>query len=466
VPLRVRLALFFALATAVLVAGGGTLAVARLHAALVASVDAGLRARADNLVEGVTAAGGTVDFQDTGPEGLIFPNETLGQVIGADGRVLQASDPAPPARLLDDAQLARARRRNLWLTTGGGRQARRLLAVPIGNGADGRVAVVGASLKGTDDAIGRVRTELVLGGIVLLALSAAGSWLLAGAALRPVERMRRQASEMSERTPSGGLDVPPTHDEIAALARTLNDLLARREEALALQREFVVDAGHELRTPLAILQAELELAGRPGRSHAELTAAVAAAAEETQRLAALAEDLLLLARGDGGRSFLDPRPCRLDAVVEEAVQAASGPAASSGVELRCHTGPGLEATVDARRVRQALDNLLDNALRFAPARTAVEVDLRGEGGLAVLEVADAGPGFPEDFLPHAFERFRRASNGRTREDGGTGLGLSIVAAIANAHGGRVVARNRSTGGAAVRIEVPLHGPVPGDDPKM
>jgi heavy metal sensor kinase len=465
VPIRVRLALLFALATAVLVGAGGTAFVLRLHQALVASVDAGLRVRADALVETLAPDGGGVDFQGNGPGGLIARTQALAQVIAPDGRLLESSDAAGGHRLLADAQLARALRHAVWATThtGADREPTRLLAVPVGRGQQLRVAVVGGSLEAAEDAIARVRTGLIGAGAALVVLAGAGAWLLARAALRPVDRMRRQAAEISEHDAEASLEVPGTGDEVAALARTLNALLDRLRSALARQRELIADAGHELRTPLAILRTELELAGRPGRSPAELADAVAAAAGESQRLAELAEDLLLLARRDHGHPLLQLRPTPLAPVVRASAEAASARAAARGVELRVGVDTDETVTADPRRVRQALDNLLDNALRFAPPGSAVDVGVHRNGEAAVIEVADRGPGFPEGFLPHAFERFRRADEARARPDGGTGLGLAIVAAIAQAHGGGASAANRPDGGAQVRLELPV---VPGGRPGL
>jgi hypothetical protein len=233
----------------------------------------------------------------------------------------------------------------------------------------------------------------------------------------------------------------------------MNELLGRLQRALRQERRLVADAGHELRTPLAILQVELELASRAGRSHEELTAAVTNAADETRRLARLAEGLLFLAGSDEGGVPLDRHHQPLEPVLTAAVEAARE-AASPAVWLRVEAEPDLAAPVDALRLRQAVDNLLHNAVRAAPPGSEVLIRAWMDGGAVHVEVSDQGPGFPEDFLPHAFERFRRADGARSRQDGGAGIGLAIVRAIADAHGGKAEARNHSTGGAAVSIVFP------------
>jgi len=235
----------------------------------------------------------------------------------------------------------------------------------------------------------------------------------------------------------------------------MNDLLSRLHGALARQRSFVADASHELRTPFAVLQGELELAGRPGRSREELAAAVANAADEAARLTRITDDLLLLASSDEERLTLRPERTEVRALLTRAAEVAGSRAAAAGVSYRVDAPPGLQARIDPGRIRQAVDNLIDNALRFAPAGTQIVIRARIAGPDLVIEVRDAGPGFPADFLPHAFERFRRPDSGRARSDGGAGLGLAIVHAIALAHGGRAAIHNDSDGGAVVRLELPV-----------
>jgi len=282
--------------------------------------------------------------------------------------------------------------------------------------------------------------------------------MLAGAALRPVERMRRQAAEISDRELDRRLAVPATRDE-AALGATINALLARLREALHRERGFVADAGHELRTPLAILRTELELAARPGRTRDALRQAINDAGHETDRLIRLAEDLLLLARADNHHLFLRPIRLPLPDLLHAAARGAGTRAADRGVSITIDTPAELHVEADPDRLRQAVDNLLTNAVRHAPRGSVVGlVAATPRPGTVAIEVADRGPGFPPDFLAHAFERFHRADSARSRDDGGTGLGLSIVRAIARAHDGEAVAANRAGGGASVTIELPAAAP--------
>jgi hypothetical protein len=266
--------------------------------------------------------------------------------------------------------------------------------------------------------------------------------------------MRRDAAEISAHDVASRLAVPATGDEIAALARTMNELLARLQGALAREQAFVADAGHELRTPLAVLRTELELAGNPNRTPDDLRDSILHAASETDRIVRLAEELLFLARNDHETGVLRREPEPVVALVSRSVELVAPRAAEALVAIEVRGDPALAAPLDAEQFRRAIDNLLDNALRFAPSGSTVTVDVGTEGPDLVVRVADRGPGFPQEFLPHAFERFRRADDARSRAEGGTGLGLAIVLSVAEAHGGAVSAENRPGGGAQVLVRLP------------
>jgi hypothetical protein len=327
-----------------------------------------------------------------------------------------------------------------------------LLAMPAAD-ARGTVVIAGISMDTVDQAVSRVETGLLIGGPIAVLLAGLGAWLLAGAALAPVERMRRQAAEISGRDADTALSVPSTKDELAALARTLNDMLARLNQALSRQRGFLAVAGHELRTPLAVLKGEVELALRPGRSRADLTAALREVAGETDRIIRLAEDLLMLAGADEGTPLVRLRRCDLVPVMTDAAAAWTEQARRKGIELKLASPEQLEIAADPDRLRQAIDNLTDNALRFAPPGSAIEMTLQRCGGNASLEVADRGPGFPPSFLPVAFERFSQPDD-RPDDHQGSGLGLAIVKTIVEALGGQVMAANRPGGGALVLMMLP------------
>ncbi len=390
-PVRLRVTLAFAGVMAILLTVAGVALYTRLAAELDSTINQGLHSRAADLLP-AARSGRPLPPDD---------EKNFARVARAGDRLPDLGEPVRVVRTRLDAS---------------------------------RALVVGTTIDDRDDALKTLVVLLVIGLPIMLVLASLAGYGAAAAALRPVERMRRQAAGMA--APSGRLPVGPADDEIGRLGTTLNAMLARIEEAYERERAFVADASHELRTPLATLKAELELALRKGRSVEELQAALRSAAEETDRLVALAEDLLVLARVEEGRLPVRPEP--LDAAT---LLRRFGPAEAP---------PGLAVSADPERLDQALRNLVDNARRYGGGQ--IELAAERVNGSVELHVRDDGPGFPPDFLDAAFERFTRADPARGR--GGTGLGLAIVDVIARAHGGAAGARNRPTGGADVWISLP------------
>ncbi|HVS99755.1 MAG TPA: ATP-binding protein, partial [Solirubrobacterales bacterium] len=266
----------------------------------------------------------------------------------------------------------------------------------------------------------------------------------------PVEALRARAEEISTAAPDERLPVPATRDEVARLGETLNEMLARLGDALARERAFVADAGHELRTPLAILRAELELALAEGRSPQELRAALASAAEETDRLTQLSEDLLTIAQTEGGELPLRREPLHLGDTFAAVERRFSRRADEVGRRIEVGGGAEIELAADRLRLDQAIGTLLDNALRHGDG--TITLSGRRAGEAIEVHVTDEGEGFPPAFLDRAFERFSRAPG---VHDGGSGLGLAIVATVAEAHDGTAHATNRPAGGADVWLVIPL-----------
>ena len=454
--------LLFTVGTALVLAVTGGLFYLQLRGSLRSSLDASLQARSDALATRLTGAR-QVDDATVAIAGA----DT--QLIEASGRVVAAAPRSDTVPFLPSDRLAAARIAPELVTVRVGEDQMRVLAGPV-TLAGGRrdVLAVGAATDLIDVSEDRVRDIMFLACGPMMVLAGAAAWALSGAALRPVERMRRQAAELGVADAGGRLAVPTTRDEIAALARTLNDLLSRMHDARERDRAFIADAGHELRTPLTILKAELELASRPGRDRDELVEAVAGAAAETERLVRLAEALLALARFDAEPAEIHREPVDLAELLGGATRAAGSAARVAGVGFRLDVDCPPPVAVDGDRVRQAVDNLIANAIRYSPAGSTIEIAARARtrpgpaGEPAVqLTVRDHGSGFPPAFLPHAFERFSRADDARGRDEGGAGLGLPIVAAIAAAHGGGAAAANHPDGGAIVTVTLGLErGPEP------
>ena len=195
-------------------------------------------------------------------------------------------------------------------------------------------------------------------------------------------------------------------------------------------------------------------ATRPGRTLEELSEALASAEVEVARLSHLAEDLLVLARSDESQLDLHREDVRIAELLGASAALASKKAAARGVRLTVEASEGLTASVDPRRLRQAIDNVIDNAVRNAPDDSEVTVRARASEADLVIDVSDSGPGFPEEYLGHAFERFKRPDGGRSRDEGGSGLGLAITKAITTAHHGHASVANRPDGGAVVTLDLP------------
>jgi heavy metal sensor kinase len=444
-PIRARLTLVSgALMAAVLVALGAFVFL-RVQAQLIEAVDGGLRSRADVLLARI-GEGGLI-----GGGALVEGDEAFAQLLDADGRVVQASDGLAEGPLVAPEELGGATLLERGVSTVEEVVPGRLLVVPA---TESRWLVVGASLEDQQEALAELLSQLLIGGPVAVVLACLAGWVVAGAALRPVERLRVEAEAISGSEAGRRLAVPPTGDELARLGHSLNRMLGRLEEAVERERRFVGDASHELRTPLANLKAELELALRRARTQDELTAALRSAAEETDRLASLAEDLLVLARAQGGRLPIRREEVDLTRLVRDTIASFAVRASEVGVALEASAEDGVRAELDGARLRQAIGNLVDNALRHTARGGAVRVELRREGDGVAVEVADTGSGFDPGFLERAFEPLSRADEARSRAHGGAGLGLAIVRAVADAHGGSVQATNHPSGGAAVVVRLP------------
>ena len=451
-PIRIRLTLAFAVVMAVVLGATGLFVYIRLESALDQTLNTGLRSRADD----VAALIGQVDtgLSEGRPTSLAERGESFAQVIASDGTIVDTTPQLGPGPLLDTPTLARALRRTTLFEHGplpGIDSPSRLLATPVR--AQGRrlVVVVGASLEARDAALQGLLGQMLIGGPAALLLALLAGYGLTGSALRPVERMRARAGEISAGAPGQRLPVPAAHDEVQRLGTTLNAMLARLESALERERSFVADASHELRTPLALLKTELELALRRTRTPTELESALRSAADETDRLVQLAEDLLVLARSDEGRLPLRTELVDARAILQGVADRYALRSAQAERPLAVAAGPGLVFTGDRLRLEQAVGNLVENALRHGRG-TVKLVAIAGEGSVE-LHVRDEGPGFPDGFLPRAFDRFSRA--GEDRSAAGAGLGLAIVDVVARAHGGSAQAANLDVGGADAWISIPL-----------
>ena len=450
-PIRLRLTLVFAFTMALVLAGAGWLVYAHVASDLKGSLDQQLRSRAQDVSALVRRNG---SLQSTGGA-LVEHGESFAELLAPNGTVVDATNPIGRASLLTPADLARARTHTVFAdrrSVPGLKEKARMLALPVQRGQRSLVLVVGASKENNAETLQSVLNAFLIGGPLALVLASIAGYALAGAALRPIEAIRRRAADISASSLDDRLPVPPTQDEVSRLGETLNEMLTRIADGLARERRFVADASHELRTPLALLKTELELALRRARSREELEAVIRAAAEDTERLSRIADDLLLLARAEQGRVPLRREPVDVADVLETVAERFRPRAELEGRSVSVDPGDPLVVSADRLLLEQALGNLVDNA--FHHGAGAVTLSAERRNGSAELHVVDRGNGFPAGFLHHAFEPFSRAQK---VDADGSGLGLAIVQTIADAHEGTARAANAERGGADVWITLALDG---------
>ncbi|MEV7727614.1 HAMP domain-containing sensor histidine kinase [Streptomyces sp. NPDC087917] len=446
VGLRTRAAAAAALAMAAVLAAGGlwlyTLLRANLLDNTTGRTELAARKVAAQLDARTLPSGGRLPAPEGGVD-LVLVRDAAGRTVAASGGPQDVPGPGT-------------------LAPGPGQDSRSVVLPPARPDGERRVVVAVAApgppgghdphtvyamtvLGDVDDATAAIAGGLLAGAPPLIAFAAALARWVTGHALRPVTAIRTElaavtASRLDRRVPD-----PGGADEIARLARTVNDTLDRLERSDARQRQFTADASHELRNPLAAVRSRLEVALAMERPDRE---SVAAALADTERLQRIAADLLLLARLDGGP---EPRPAEpVDLALVAAEDAARRPAARAA--LRLDASAPVPAYGDPARLERALANLVDNALRHARSRIGVRAV--AEDGWAVLEVTDDGPGIPPADRDRIFERFVRLDADRGRGSGGTGLGLAIAREIARAHGGDVRAREAPGGGALLELRIP------------
>jgi heavy metal sensor kinase len=442
-PIRLRLTLVFAVTMAVVLLLAGWLVHARLSSDLDDALDVQLRSRAQDVSALVRRDGSLKSTRGT----LVERGETFAELLSVNGSVVDATSSVGGKSLLPPAELARALRGPIFLDASsvpGLDEPARMLALPVQRQQSRLVLVVGASRGNKAETLHSLRNAFLIGGPVALLLASLAGYGLAGAALRPIEAMRRRAADISASSLDDRLPVPPGRDEVSRLGETLNEMLSRIGDGLARERRFVADASHELRTPLALLKTQLELALRRSRSTEELEAAIRGAAEDTERLSRIADDLLLLARAEQGRVPLRRELVDVADVMETVTGRFRSRAESESRDLSVAAGDPLVISADRTLLEQALANMVDNAFTHGAGQITLRAEQRN--GTTELHVLDEGKGFPADFLHQAFERFSQAQ--KTTSEG-SGLGLAIVETIAEAHEWQARAANAPNGGTDV-----------------
>ncbi len=312
----------------------------------------------------------------------------------------------------------------------------------------------GRSLSETYASVHKLRSMLLAVWIIALAAALVGGWWLAGKALRPVDRITRAAQLISAGALSSRLALQGPDDELHRLAQAFDDMLERLGRAFDRERQFTADVAHELRTPLTILRGEIDVALRRPRDAEEYRLRLFSLRGEVARLSRLVTNLLQLAHADAGSEVLRNERIDVRMLLERVSNLFAARAAEHGIELHLN-GPA-DGTIigDEDRLAQAISNLIDNALRHTRSGGRIKVRWRLSEHAVLIEVVDTGTGIAQEHLANVFQRFYRADNHRSREDGGAGLGLAITQSIAEAHGGTVSVESRLLHGTTFKLSLP------------
>jgi two-component system, OmpR family, heavy metal sensor histidine kinase CusS len=299
-----------------------------------------------------------------------------------------------------------------------------------------------------------VAVFLTIGPVALVSALGGGYWL-ARKALSPVDRMAATAAEITATRLDHRLTEPDANDELGYLARTFNAMIARLQRSFDEVRRFTADAAHELRTPLAAMRTEAEVALRSPRSADRDTRVLENLLEEIERLTRLVSHLLFLCREDTGVDAGDFQTVPLDVVLRDVGDHMAVAAREKGVVLVVDLRRPCKVKGEADRLRQLFFNLLDNAIKYTPSGGKVTVDADSSNGQASVTVSDTGIGIPADHLPHVFDRFYRVDSSRSQETDGTGLGLAICRSIAESHSGRLEIDSTFGSGTCVTLVLPI-----------
>jgi len=462
--IRTRLTLWYVALLAAVLGALCAFLVIRLHAGLVAGVDQGLATRAAQISLGLqNRCEG--EFQDVSDSSLVgLPQgESGAQLVGPDGVVRESTgDAIAEGPLLTPGQLAHVVAGGTvraTVSTGQDAEPFRLLGVRLPPGSCDGVIVVATSLEEVNRSVRELVLLLAVAVPVALAFAGIGGWWLARRALAPVGRMTEEADRIGVERLDERVDVPPSADELQHLAVTLNAMLDRLERGIDDKRRFAADASHELRTPLAVMRAELDVSLRAPDLTPGAREALSSAQEEVERMSAIVENLLTLARTDDGTLVLLRTDVGLRALADRVAAKAAPLTRPTGVQVVAD-GPAALVKADEARIEQVLSNLVSNAIRYSPQGGLVRIETWARDDAMGCTVTDDGPGVSPELAARIFERFVRGDPARA-SDGGSGLGLAISREIVAAHGGRIWVDARPGAGGSFSFSLPLEGAAAG-----
>ena len=390
-----------------------------------------------------------ISGDETGSDAFSESGLTL-IVLSADGSVLEAIGPYHSYPI--KASVLSSQTGFLTLPKSEETDAIRIYTLPVlDNGQVAGWVLAMQSLGNVQDSLDRLLAALLLGGGLLSIVAALAGYFLAARALAPIDSIARAARRISTEDLSARLNLPNTGDEVSRLATTFDEMLTRLEGGFQRERQFTSDASHELRTPLAAMQAILSLVREGERSVQEYRQALDDLAGETERMRGLAEDLLALARYEGGFK-LNLETINLSILLSDVADSLRPLAQAKGLALACYLPPGLITRGDADQLIRLFVNLLDNAIKYTQKGAITVSAVRTEQSICV-SIADTGIGISLEHLPHIFKRFYQVEI--SRSSAGSGLGLAIALQIARAHGGRIEVQSTLGVGTTLKVVLPI-----------
>ena len=470
--LRARLAVIATIVSGMLLGGLSILS----YTVLARWLDEDVTTRLTELTDGLhgylrfDGEGPAVEYNASDTDEASFVHEATRyyQIYDADsGRLLiQSPDMAPLGLTLTSGEVATARSNSqpFDISTQYGRL--RVINSPITSPAGKTYLLqVGVSLRSLDASLGRYRDLLLVLGPFALATTAALAWWLSGFALMPLSRLASAAQDIDVATLERRLPTRNVDDELEEVTRAFNDTLGRLEQSVAEMRQFSTALAHELRTPLAALRGEIELALRGNRDR-EVQQALGSQIEEIDRLTRLIDHVLTLARAESGQIPLSFGVVDLGVLAASIVEQLEPVALARGIELHCEPAPAVVVSGDAGWLERLLLNLLDNAIKFTPDGGRVVVRVSRGAERALLEVTDCGIGMTPEVAAHAFERFYQADPSRSSASGGAGLGLSLVQWIVERHLGTVSVTSQPGQGSTFRVTLPASAEAAAARPRL
>lgn len=457
--LRVRFALWVASLLLLALTAFGIFVYFSLAQGLAASIDDSLRLSASQAIAAVNVENGDLNFSDSIPGGstasaLLERGLTI-RILDPSGQVIQAFGPYRTLPVTAESLAAARNQQSVFatLTDPIEQELIRFYTTPIVE-IDQVVGViqVAQSLDSVQETLDRLLTALFIGGPLLVIVAAFGGYFLAARALAPIDHITRTARRIAGSVEhlSARLNLPASDDEVGRLATTFDAMLAQLEDSFKRERRFTADASHELRTPLAAMQAILSVVREARRAPEDYEQALADLSEEADRLRALTEDLLHLARGDT-QQVPAHETVNLSTLLMDVTDSLRPLAEAKMLTLACNIPDGLSLFGDTDGLIRLFVNLIDNAIKYTPAGT-ITLSAQADPDRLRVIVADTGIGLSPEHLPYLFDRFYRVDASRTRR--GAGLGLAIALDIARAHGGTIEARSVVSAGSSFTVLLP------------